>query len=109
MLRQSVSCVVLFAFFKQKFGLWKTINAVVSCHTLRPLRRAILTSGVVLILDNSRPHNAVLTQKLLEQFKWDVSDHPAYRPDLATSDLPLFPELKNWPGAQSFQKNATLL
>ncbi|GBM11167.1 hypothetical protein AVEN_133904-1 [Araneus ventricosus] len=89
----------------QKAGLWKTINAAVSCQTSRRLRSAILTSGVVLIHDNARLHNAVVTQQLLEQSKWDVSEHPAYSPDLATSDFHFFPELKNCLGRQSFQKN----
>ncbi|GBO31891.1 hypothetical protein AVEN_8729-1 [Araneus ventricosus] len=80
-------------------------NAAVSCQTLRRLLRAILADGVVLIHDNARPHNAVATQQLLEQFKWNVSDHTAYSPDLATSDFHLYPELKNWLGDQSFQKN----
>ncbi|GBN35369.1 hypothetical protein AVEN_225765-1 [Araneus ventricosus] len=86
-------------------GLWKTINAAVSCPTLRRLRRAIPTSGVVLTHENSHPHNVVETQQLLEQLKWEVSDHPAYSPDLVTSDSHLFPELDNWLGGQSFQKN----
>ncbi|GBL95701.1 hypothetical protein AVEN_659-1 [Araneus ventricosus] len=47
--------------------------------------------------DNSRPHSAAATKQLLEQFKWDMSDHPAYSPDLATSDFRLFPELKSKP------------
>ncbi|GBN16127.1 hypothetical protein AVEN_176702-1 [Araneus ventricosus] len=34
-----------------------------------------------------------------------MSDHPAYSPDLATSDFHLFPELKNWLGGPRFQKN----
>ncbi|GBM97985.1 hypothetical protein AVEN_244077-1 [Araneus ventricosus] len=72
---------------------------------LRRLRRAILISGVVLIHDNARPHKVVATQQLLEQFKWNVSDHLAYSPDLATSDFLLFPELKNCLGWQSFQTN----
>ncbi|GBM13403.1 hypothetical protein AVEN_54412-1 [Araneus ventricosus] len=63
-----------------KVGLWKTVNAAVSCQTLRKLRRAIVTSGVVPIHNNTRPHNAVVTQQLLEQFKWDMSDHPACSP-----------------------------
>ncbi|GBN38603.1 hypothetical protein AVEN_147028-1 [Araneus ventricosus] len=71
-------------------------SIAVTCQTLRRLRRAILPSGVVLIHDSSRPHNAVVTQQLLEEFKWDLSDHPAYSPDLATSDFHLFPELENW-------------
>ncbi|GBL72915.1 hypothetical protein AVEN_211864-1, partial [Araneus ventricosus] len=37
--------------------------------TLRRLRRAILTSGVVLIHNSARPHSDVVTQKLLQQFK----------------------------------------
>ncbi|GBM67966.1 hypothetical protein AVEN_22444-1 [Araneus ventricosus] len=53
-------------FFKQEVGLWKTINAFVSYQTLRRLRRAILTSGVALIHENCRPHNAVVTHQLLE-------------------------------------------
>ncbi|GBM87130.1 hypothetical protein AVEN_110012-1 [Araneus ventricosus] len=100
MLPPSTNCVVLFAFFKQKVDLWRTINAGVSCQILRRLRSAILTSGVVLIHDNVRPHSAVVTQQL----KWDVSDHPAYSPDLATGDFHLFLKLKIWLGGQSFKK-----
>ncbi|GBN55108.1 hypothetical protein AVEN_74469-1 [Araneus ventricosus] len=73
------------------------------CPLRRP-RRAILTSGVVIVHDNAIPINAVVTQQLLEQFKWDESDHPEYNPDIVTSDFHLFPELKNWLGGQSFQK-----
>ncbi|GBN54584.1 Histone-lysine N-methyltransferase SETMAR, partial [Araneus ventricosus] len=69
------------------------------------LGRVILISGVVLIHDNTRPHSTVVTLQLLEQLKWEVSDHLAYSPDLAKSDFHLFPELKNWLGGQSFQKN----
>ncbi|GBN59894.1 hypothetical protein AVEN_215483-1 [Araneus ventricosus] len=34
--------------------------------TLRRLRRAVLTSGVVLIHDTARPHSAVVNQQFLE-------------------------------------------
>ncbi|GBM80403.1 Histone-lysine N-methyltransferase SETMAR [Araneus ventricosus] len=105
MLPPSASCVVLFAFFKQKIRLWKMVNAAVSCQTLRRLPSAVLISGVVLIHENARPHSAVVIQQLLEQIKWDVSRHSTYSPDLATSDFHIFPELKNWLGGQSFQKN----
>ncbi|GBM06589.1 hypothetical protein AVEN_220030-1 [Araneus ventricosus] len=103
MLSLNASWVVLFAFFKQNVGLWKAINAAVSYQTLQRLRIAIPTSGVVLIHDNVHPHNAVVTQQLLDQLKWDGSDHPAYSPDLETSDFHLFPELKNLLGGQSLQ------
>ncbi|GBM14705.1 hypothetical protein AVEN_71987-1 [Araneus ventricosus] len=56
-------------------------------------------------VDNAHPHSSVVTQQLLEQFKWRASDHPACSPVLATSDFHLFPELKNWLGGHSFQKN----
>ncbi|GBO18051.1 hypothetical protein AVEN_189771-1 [Araneus ventricosus] len=105
MLLPSLSCLVLIASDKQNFGLWKTIKAAVSCPSLRPLRRALLTAGDVLIHDKASPQNAAVPQKLLEQFKWNVSEHPVYSPDLAPSDFHLFPELKNWQGRQSFQKN----
>ncbi|GBO39036.1 hypothetical protein AVEN_42412-1 [Araneus ventricosus] len=78
-------------------------SAVVSCHNLRRLLRAIQTSGIALIQDNAHPHNAFITEQLQEKFKWDISDHPAYSPDLATNDFHIFPELKNWLGGQSFQ------
>ncbi|GBM17294.1 hypothetical protein AVEN_237282-1 [Araneus ventricosus] len=105
MLPPSASCVVLFAFFTQKVGLWKTINTAFSFQTLRRIRRAILTPGVVLIHDNACPHNSAAIHQLLEQFKWEVSDHSAHSSDLSTSDFHLFPELKNWLEGQSFQKN----
>ncbi|GBN98073.1 hypothetical protein AVEN_198350-1 [Araneus ventricosus] len=68
----------------------------------------VLTSVFPLIHDYSRPHSAVVIQNLLEQFKWDVSDHLTYSPDLAPSDFHLFSELKNWQGGQNFQSNEEL-
>ncbi|GBN72157.1 hypothetical protein AVEN_231660-1 [Araneus ventricosus] len=103
MLPPSASCVLLFAFLKHKVGLWKTISATVSFETLRRLRRAILTSGVVLIYDNARSHYAVVTQQLQEHLNGTclIARHS---PDLVPSDFHLFPELKNWLGDQSLQK-----
>lgn len=92
-----------------------TINADSYCETLRRLRRAIqnkrrgmLTSGIVLIHDNARPHTARVTQRLLQQFQWDIFEHPPYSPDLAPSDFHLFPELKQWLGGQRFQTDVEL-
>ena len=73
-----------------------TITKEVYCATLCRLRRAIqnkrsgmLSSGVVLIHDNARPHCANVTKDLLKKFNWEVFDHhygihdrPANDPDL---------------------------
>ncbi|GBM83215.1 hypothetical protein AVEN_58295-1 [Araneus ventricosus] len=83
---------------------WFMGNEQCSCSLLDLTMTVKSHSGVVLIHDNARPHSIVITQKLLEQFKLDVSDDPSYSPDLATSDFHLFLELKNWIGGQSFQK-----
>lgn len=92
-----------------------TITSAVYCETMKKLRRAIqnkrrglLTSGVVLLHDNARPHSARRTQDLLSQFKWDVFIHPPYSPDLAPSDYHLFPHMKKWLGSQHFDDDEDL-
>ncbi|GBM89378.1 hypothetical protein AVEN_168844-1 [Araneus ventricosus] len=80
------------------------IDTTFYCQIVRRLRRAIMTSGVVFVPGNVYPHSALLTQQLLDQFKWDVSDQQTWSPDLAMSDFHLFTELNNFLGSQSFQK-----
>ncbi|GBM86318.1 hypothetical protein AVEN_248212-1 [Araneus ventricosus] len=48
------------------------------------------------------------SRKGLEQFKWNMSDHPAYSTDLAQSDFHFFLELKTWLGGQTFQEKEEL-
>ena len=79
-----------------------TINAGSYCATLERLRAAIkrkrpglLTTGVLLLHDNARPHVATETQQLLQRFKWTILEHPPYSPDLAPSDFHLFLALKD--------------
>ena len=60
----------------------------------------MLSSGIVLIHDNARPHCAYVTKDLLKKFKWEVFDHPPYSPDPAPSDFHLFRELKAWLGGR---------
>jgi hypothetical protein len=71
-----------------------TINAESYCATLRRLRyaiqnqrRGILSSGMMLLHDNVRPHAGARTQAMLQEFGWEVFEHPAYNPDLASSDF----------------------
>ncbi len=63
----------------------------------------MLTSGVILFHDNTRPHSAQITQELLKTFNWAIFEHPPYSPDLAPSDFALFPALKQILGGQHFQ------
>ncbi|XP_039291117.1 WD repeat-containing protein 13-like [Nilaparvata lugens] len=76
--------------------------------TVQNKRRGMLTSGVVLIHDNARPPSAAVTKRLLDEFKWDVFDHPAYSPDLTPSDYHIFPELEKMLGGQSLRTDDAL-
>ena len=62
---------------------------------IRSKRRGSLTQGVLLLHDNARPHTAHFTINTIRQLNWEVLEHPAYRPDLASSDFYLFGPLKN--------------
>ncbi|KAJ4426673.1 hypothetical protein ANN_26471 [Periplaneta americana] len=92
-----------------------TINANRYCETLRKLRRAIqnkrrgmLSRGVVLLHDNARPHTAASTRELLDQFGWEIFDHPPYSPELAPSDFHLFTKLKDFLGGTRFGSDEEL-
>ena len=39
-------------------------------------RRGMLSRGVVMIRDNTRPHTATATQNLITTFGWEQFDHP---------------------------------
>ena len=91
----------------------QTINALVYCDTLQRLRRAIqnkcrglLSFGVVLLHDKVRPHTACQTTALLQQFRWDIMDHPPYSPDLAPSDYHLFLHMKRFLAGKQFHSDA---
>jgi hypothetical protein len=71
--------------------------------------RGILTSCVVLLHDNARPHTAAHTRALLENFNWELFDHPPWSPDPAPSDYCLFTYLKNWLRPQRFSNNEELV
>jgi len=89
------------------------INARVYCDTLQRLRRAIqnkrrglLSSGVVLLHDNSSPHTARQTTALLQQFRWDIMDHPPCSPDFAPSNYHLFLHIKRFLAGKQFHSGA---
>ena len=90
----------------------ETVNAESYCETLQKLRwpiqnkrRGMLTAGVVLLHDNSRPHTARLSTHLLQEFSWEVFIHVPYSPGLAPSDFLLFLRLKKFQSGQRFQND----
>ena len=89
-----------------------TINAAAYCETLKKLktkiknkRRGLLTRGVSLLHDNTRPHTTRLTQDLLISFGWDIVTHPPYSSDLEPSDYHLFNKLKEFLGGRRFSND----
>ena len=85
------------------------INCVVYCETLKKLRRAIqnkrrglLSTSILLLHDNARPHFAAQTQDLVTSFRWKQMDYPPYSPDLSPSDFHLFLHVKKFLGGKRF-------
>jgi len=62
---------------------------------IRTKRRGLLSSGVLLLCDNARPHTAIHTLQTLVKLGFTVLEHPAYSPDLAPSNYHLFGPLKD--------------
>jgi len=93
-----------------------TITSEVYCETLNKLwrsiqnkRRRMLTKGVVLLHDNTRPHTAARANALIKLFNWEIFDHPLYSPDLAPSNYHLFTKRKVWLDTQRFHTNKELM
>ncbi|UYV62625.1 hypothetical protein LAZ67_2001351 [Cordylochernes scorpioides] len=106
---------VLRPIFVRLYASGTTINSDRYCETLKQLRHAIqnerrgmLTKGVCFHQDNARPHTARQTTALIEEFGWELVSHPPYSPDVATSDVHLFPELKKNLGGTQFQDDDEL-
>ncbi|GBL89251.1 Histone-lysine N-methyltransferase SETMAR [Araneus ventricosus] len=109
-------------FWDRKCVLWvdfmpkgTAINANRYCETLRKLLRAIqnrrcgmLSGRIVLLRDNARPHTAAATQELLDQFGWEIFDHPPHSPDVAPRDFQLFIKLKEFLGGICFGSDEEL-
>jgi histone-lysine N-methyltransferase SETMAR len=75
----------------------KFLNAMQKLRrAIQNKRRGMLSAGIVFLHDNARPHTARLTANLLQEFSWEVFNHPPYSPDLAQSDFHLFLHLKKF-------------
>ena len=62
---------------------------------IRTKHRSLLSSGVLLLHDNARPHTAIHTLQTLVKLGFMVLEHPAYSPDIAPSDYHRFGPLKD--------------
>jgi hypothetical protein len=71
-------------------------NTKITRKAIQNKRRGMMTSGLVLLHDNSHPHTAARIRTLLEHFNLELFDHPPYSPALAPSDYHLFTNVKNW-------------
>jgi histone-lysine N-methyltransferase SETMAR len=87
-----------------------TINSESYCDLLqnhlkpaiRSKRHGLLSSGVLLQLDNACPHTAHATAKKITDLCLECIPHPAYSPDLAPSDYHVFGPLKEALGGKKF-------
>ncbi|GFU27625.1 mariner Mos1 transposase [Trichonephila clavipes] len=91
----------------------QAINADRCCATLTRLREAIqrkrpgiLSEGVILLHDNTRPHIAQATQELLRRFRWEIWSHTPCSPDLAPSDYFLLSRLKEHLSGRRFPSDS---
>jgi hypothetical protein len=71
----------------------------------------MLTYSVVLLHDYACPPKSTASRPraLLENFNWELFDHPPYSPDLTPSDCHLFTYLKNWLASQHLNNNEELM
>jgi histone-lysine N-methyltransferase SETMAR len=97
---------ILLAYFQKHGG---NMNAALYCEVLLKLWNAVhrkhpsqLVKGVLLNHDNARPHTAQVTQERIQELQWELSEHPPYNPDLASSDFHLFGPLKIHHGGKCF-------
>jgi histone-lysine N-methyltransferase SETMAR len=59
----------------------------------------------MLLHNNACLHAAARMQAMLQEFDWEVFEHPAYSPDLAPTDFHLFPKLKEFLGGRRFKSD----
>ena len=79
----------------------RTINGAYNTGKLRRLhqeiagkRRGKLTRVVLLLQDNAPAHTSQVAMTAATEFGFEILPHPQYSPDMALSDLYLFPKLK---------------
>ena len=72
-------------------------RVVAKLSTKRPNKH-----GIILQMDNARPHIVKLARNKIKSLDWEFLPHPPYSPDLAPSDYHLFRHLKAEISGQHF-------
>ncbi|GFX92657.1 histone-lysine N-methyltransferase SETMAR [Trichonephila clavipes] len=83
----------------------KKFRAVKSIKNKRP---GLLTEGVVVLHDNTRPHVSRVTQMELGKFKWETLDHLPYSLDMSPCDFHVFGPLKKHLKGKRFNSDDVL-
>ena len=85
------------------------MNAQSYCDILFKLRTAIrrkhpglMSRGVLIHHDNASSYSATFTLDTIQQFCWEVLQHPPYSPNLDPSDFHQFGPLKQHFGGKQF-------
>jgi histone-lysine N-methyltransferase SETMAR len=73
-------------------------------------RQGKFSKEILFLQDNAAPHKVTSTHQKLADLHLEVLKHPAYSPDLASSDYCLFPNLKKYLKGRKFSsiEEATL-
>jgi hypothetical protein len=61
---------------------------------IRKDRPSLLTTGILLLHDNAKPHSATATMHLLKSWGEEILPHPQYNPFLAPLEFRLFSKMK---------------
>lgn len=61
-----------------------------------------------LLVDNAKPHTTEVVRQTLENFRWEVTPHPPYSPDLSPTDYHLFRSLSNHTRGKKFKNQLQL-
>ncbi|KAG5309040.1 SETMR methyltransferase, partial [Acromyrmex insinuator] len=59
--------------------------------------------GPILLHDNARPHTSYKTIAKLNELKYEILQHPAYSPDLSTTDFHFFKHLEQFLRAKQYE------
>jgi len=68
-------------------------------------RPGLLSTGVLLQLDNARPHTARSALATIQDPSFEGLSHPPYSPDLDPGDFHVFGPLKEAMGVKSFRSD----